>query len=288
MLEKKELLAEGKTKKVFTVVGKPEWVIIENKDDITQKNNPALTKVMRNKSDYSTTITCAFFQALKLCGISVAYLKRLNKNSFVAKRCQMILLEVIVRRYAYGSYLKRYPEYKTGCKIPHKFDTLVFEVFLKTTNKQVVTKKGKKLFDIPVDDPLIVNPESSTWEIFNPEIVNGYYQGLFFGEVPSSSILPDQVSMDQIERTAKQTFLVLEDLLATLNLKLIDFKIEFGVGPDGELLLADVIDADSCRIRDENWEDLSKESFREGKNLKVVEKKYEILATKLEKFISVR
>lgn len=285
MLEKERLLAEGKTKRVFMAAGKPDLVIVENKNDITQRNNPALTKKMKNKAYHSTTITCAFFQALKSCGIPVAYQKRLNRNSFVAKRCQMIPLEVIVRRFAYGSYLKRYPNYETGCKIPHRFDTLVFEVFLKTTQGRVVSRKGKKLFDIPVDDPLIINPESPLWKIYNPEMVG--YQGLSLGEVPSSSILPDRVSMKKIELIARQTFLVLEDLLATLNLKLIDFKLELGIGPDGELVLADVIDADSCRIRDENWEDLSKESFREGKSLEVVEKKYEILAKKLEKFISV-
>jgi len=288
MLKMGNLLTEGKTKKVFEVVGNPDLVIIENKDDITKNDDPSKTKVMKNKAFYSTTITSAFFHALKSYGIPVAYQKRFDRNSFVAKRCQMIRLEIIGRRFAYGSYLNRHPKFKVEGKVPHRFDSLVFEVFLKTSQGKVVSKEGVKLFDISVDDPLIINLESSMWQLYVPKMPNGYYQGLFLGKVPQSSILPKGVSIEQIERITRQVFLILEDLLSRLDLKLVDFKIEFGVGPNGELLLADVIDADSCRIRDENWEDLSKESFRQNEDLSVVEKKYEVLAKKLEGIISIQ
>lgn len=52
----------------------------------------------------------------------------------------------------------------------------------------------------------------------------------------------------------KETTLKINDLLKefflSLNLKLVDFKIEFGKTDDGEILLADEISPDSCRLWD--------------------------------------
>ena len=52
----------------------------------------------------------------------------------------------------------------------------------------------------------------------------------------------------------KETTLKINELLKAfflkLNLKLVDFKIEFGKTPDGEILLADEISPDSCRLWD--------------------------------------
>lgn len=281
------LLNEGKTKKIYEVVGDPNSVIVENADDITKHNDPSKTRKMRRKGEHSTTITSIFFQRLKDCGIPVAYQKRLSKNSFVAQKCKMIPLEVIARRYAYGSYLDRHPQFKREGKVPHRFTEPVFEVFLKTSNQVIRSKEGKKLFDTPVDDPMIANPESPTWDIVKPTMPAGY-EGIFICEVPQSSILPEGVSIERIKEITRQTFIILEDMLSLLDLRLVDFKIEFGIGPNGELLLADVIDADSCRIRDENWDDISKESFRQNEDLTVVEKKYERLANMLEENFSAR
>ena len=43
---------------------------------------------------------------------------------------------------------------------------------------------------------------------------------------------------------------LLKEFFLTLNLKLVDFKIEFGKTSDGEILLADEISPDSCRLWD--------------------------------------
>ena len=48
------------------------------------------------------------------------------------------------------------------------------------------------------------------------------------------------------------------------DLKLVDFKIEFGKTKDGEIILADEISPDSCRFWDKNTnEKLDKDRFRQ-------------------------
>lgn len=49
------------------------------------------------------------------------------------------------------------------------------------------------------------------------------------------------------------------------GLKLVDFKVEFGVDKDGEIILADEISPDSCRFWDAKTnEKLDKDRFRQG------------------------
>jgi len=288
LYKKGKLLSEGKTKRVYEVVGNDKLVIIQNKDDITKKNDPTLTKEMKDKARLSTTTTCVNFELLERAGIPVAYLGRISETEFLAKKCQMIPLEVVARRYAVGSVLKRNPELKKSGKIPLRFDELHVEFFLKTTGGVILSKNGKEIGKLvdqktrkPIDDPLIINPKSLDWVIKNPEIPSTDHLS-FLCTLFSEDILPDRVSIGKIESNAKKTFLILEDALILLNLRLIDFKIEFGIGPDGELFIADVIDNDSWRIRTSKWEELSKELFRQDNDMGKIKKGYELVARKLE------
>ncbi|WP_261134325.1 phosphoribosylaminoimidazolesuccinocarboxamide synthase [Bacillus sp. Marseille-Q3570] len=56
---------------------------------------------------------------------------------------------------------------------------------------------------------------------------------------------------------------VLVPYFKKLNIDLVDFKLEFGIGPDGEVLLADEISPDTCRLWDaDTKEKLDKDVFR--------------------------
>jgi phosphoribosylaminoimidazole carboxylase/phosphoribosylaminoimidazole-succinocarboxamide synthase len=59
----------------------------------------------------------------------------------------------------------------------------------------------------------------------------------------------DQKCIELIKDLAIKAFLVLEKAWHSLNVVLVDYKVEFGVTSDSkEIILADVIDNDSWRI----------------------------------------
>lgn len=296
VLEKGKLLNEGKTKRVFEVVGKTSLVIIENKDDITKNDDPSQTKKMKGKAGFSTIITCIVFQILKASGIPVAYQKRISENSFLAKKCKMISLEVVARRFAVGSYLSRHPKFtRKDQEIPYRFDEIEIEFFLKTTGGNVFSQDGRLIRKTSidqktgrrVDDPLISNPESLIWLLHHPKLLENDDNSLLCS-VPSPDILPERITIEKMERITRRAFLLLEETLSYLDFRLIDFKIEFGIDSCGELLVADVIDNDSWRLRTSDWRELSKELFRENRNMKEVEESYEFVAKTLEKNFPVR
>ncbi len=59
----------------------------------------------------------------------------------------------------------------------------------------------------------------------------------------------DQKCIETIKDLAIKSFLVLEKAWKSLNVVLVDFKVEFGVTSNSkDIILADVIDNDSWRI----------------------------------------
>ena len=77
---------------------------------------------------------------------------------------------------------------------------------------------------------------------------------------------------------------VLKELFAKMNINLIDFKIEFGRTSDGEIVLADEVSPDTCRLWDKTTnEKLDKDRFR--RDLGKVREAYEEILARLEKVI---
>ena len=77
---------------------------------------------------------------------------------------------------------------------------------------------------------------------------------------------------------------VLKELFAKMNINLIDFKIEFGRTSDGEIVLADEVSPDTCRLWDMSTnEKLDKDRFR--RDLGKVREAYEEILARLEKVI---
>ena len=55
----------------------------------------------------------------------------------------------------------------------------------------------------------------------------------------------------------------LKNYFSKINIELVDFKIEFGKTPDGEIILADEISPDTCRLWDATTHaKLDKDRFR--------------------------
>ena len=77
----------------------------------------------------------------------------------------------------------------------------------------------------------------------------------------------DDARLSAIEKLARKVNAVLVPFLAGIDLQLVDFKLELGISKNGDLLLADEISPDTCRLWDSRMEDsndriLDKDRFR--------------------------
>jgi phosphoribosylaminoimidazole-succinocarboxamide synthase len=73
-------------------------------------------------------------------------------------------------------------------------------------------------------------------------------------------------SKDELAHIRKQALLVNELLLlrfATIGMKLVDFKLEFGKTKEGTILLVDEISGDNCRLWNKEGTSFDKDRFRE-------------------------
>ncbi len=280
-------IASGKTKNIYAVYDRPDLVIMENNNSITKNDDPSATKQMASKAKTATKTTCNVFELLKQLGIPVAYKMQLSETEFLSKKCQMIPLEVIIRRYAVGSFLKRRPDLSSDPKNPFHFEKLIFELFLKTTGKEIKDLDGFVVGTIPDEDPFIENPYSNTeyWLLRHSKLPANSLEN-FNINIEKELFIENIETISKIEEITRKTFLVLEKAWDNLGYKLIDFKIEFGLSEDGELLIADVIDNDSWRLRDKEWNELSKQNFRDNVPLDVIADKYSMVASLTDNFSS--
>lgn len=280
--QKGKLIAEGKTKKIWENKKDPKTVIVEYKDDITAFNDPKFTKKFKSKGKNSNLTTCRVFELLKKAGIPTHFVEQISETEFAAKPCQMILIEAVPRRYAFGSYLKRNPHLIVPeGEPPIYFRRIVNEFFLKTTKGGVVID-GEKLIEgltSEQDDPVILNPQEEDWKpLFAWRPVWDKEADLKRTISRQKVLLGDSGRLKKIDEIMKKTFLVLEGAFSQRNYRILDLKIEFGITTDGELVVSDVIDNDSWRLRDPEWKELSKQAFRDGEDLETIEPKYQIVA----------
>lgn len=286
------LLTEGKTKEISSVIDCPDKVIVKNKPKITAHDDPAYTKEFEMKAVYATTTTCKVFEFLNKAGIPTSFIKQLSPTEFLAKKCEMIPLEVIARRLAVGSYLNRHPELsKPEGERPHRFHRLVTEFFLKTKDGKII---GNNAIDLKLplvegkegtkslEDPLIKDPKLSTWHLYNPKKPAWAEGGELKDSVIDSGFIRGNI--DAIDEFNRETFLLLEGAWAILGFLLVDFKIEFGWTTNGQLVISDVIDNDSWRLLDRKFREVSKQVFRDGGSLDEVEINYSHVAKMVSQF----
>lgn len=106
-MNKKELINTGKVKSVFNT-DDDDKVIIEFRDDMTAGDG-ARKEVMNNKGAYNAVISSKIFKVLEENGIDTQFIDLPEPNVMVAKKLEMIPIEVIVRNIATGSLVRRYP-----------------------------------------------------------------------------------------------------------------------------------------------------------------------------------
>lgn len=120
------ILTEGKTKIVYAHPTDPDLVILQHKDDITAGDG-ARHNVIPGKGALAGRTTANVFRLLNRAGIATHFVAAPEPTLTIARRCMMIPLEVVQRRLATGSYLKRHPELVEGTR----FTPPLVEFFLK-------------------------------------------------------------------------------------------------------------------------------------------------------------
>jgi phosphoribosylaminoimidazole carboxylase PurE protein len=260
------LVAEGKTKKIYRVAGDPALVALASKDDITAGDG-AKHDIIPDKGKLANATTCNVFRLLQACGLPLAFVEQDGAASFVAQNCDMLPYEVVVRREAHGSYLKRNPHIAKGQLFPR----LIVEFFLKTKDRNW---KGKPLV---CDDPLMVHDDGKI-RLFNPaKPIQGQEPFLVLAAAEVFRTDEEWKILPEMGRLASRTFLVLEKAWQLEGGTLADLKVEFGFDRKGRLLLADVIDNDSWRVL-ENGAYIDKQVYRDGGALDEVAAKYWLVA----------
>ena len=218
-MTKKELLYEGKGKKMFKTEDE-NLLITEFKDDLTAFNAEKKGSEA-GKGKLNCKISTELFHLLEKQGIATHLVETISENEQVVKKCKIIPIEVIVRNVATGSLTKR-----LGIKDGQVLPFALVEFCLK---------------DDDLGDPFI-NDEHCL-------ILN---------------LVKDKNQIEELKSLARKINEVLFKFFDSKNLRLIDFKIEFGIDKNGKILLADEISPDSCRFWDKNTnEKLDKDRFRQ-------------------------
>ncbi len=93
----------------------------------------------------------------------------------------------------------------------------------------------------------------------------------------------NQAELDALKSLGLKVNRELLGFFSEIGIKLIDFKIEFGVNSAREIILADEISPDSCRLWDQKTnEKLDKDRFR--RDLGNVQESYELVREKILKY----
>src|SRR5436305_7914962 len=107
------VLAEGKTKIMYAHPDDETLAYMVSKDQITAGDGTRRDE-LTGKARWSTTTTASVFRLLNKEEIATHFVKQINDTTLLVRRCKMLPIEVVMRRIATGSYIKRHPEVSEG------------------------------------------------------------------------------------------------------------------------------------------------------------------------------
>ncbi|HIP60488.1 MAG TPA: phosphoribosylaminoimidazolesuccinocarboxamide synthase [Campylobacterales bacterium] len=219
-MEKRELLYEGKAKKLW-LTDDENILIAEFKDDLTAFNAEKKGSE-QGKGALNCKISTELFALLEKNGVKTHLIETLDDNNQLVKKVDIIAIEVVVRNTATGSLSKRLGV-EDGKVLPF---TLV-EFYLK---------------DDDLNDPIICENHCMLLELVD-----------------------DRDKLDILKQKGLQINRLLKEFFEERRLNLVDFKVEFGIDSEGEIILSDEISPDSCRFWDmDSGEKLDKDRFRQN------------------------
>ena len=104
-MEKKELLYEGKAKKVYATED-PDVLIVDYKDDATAFNGLKKGTIV-GKGAINNRMTNHIFKILETKGVPTHYIEELSDRETAVKKVEIVPLEVIIRNFSPGSFAKK-------------------------------------------------------------------------------------------------------------------------------------------------------------------------------------
>lgn len=215
-MEKRDLLYEGKAKKVW-LTDDEDVLIVDYKDDATAFNGEKRGTIV-GKGAINNQMANHLFRLIEKEGVPTHLIKELSDRETAVKRVEIVPLEVIVRNVAAGSFSKR-----LGVDEGTEFDEPTIEF----------SYKNDALGDPLINDFFARALNLATWE-----------------------------EIETIKKYAFKVNEIIKGYFKSIGIRLIDFKVEFG-RYHGEIVLADEISPDTCRLWDINTNDkLDKDRFR--------------------------
>lgn len=205
-MEKKELLYEGKAKKVYTTED-PDVLIVSYKDDATAFDGMKKGTIV-GKGAINNRMTNHIFRLFEADGIPTHLIEELSDRETAVKKVEIVPLEVIMRNFSAGSFAKKMGM-EEGIKL--RQPTLEFSY------------KNDDLHDPFINESYALALELATQEeidVINRyarrvnEIMQGYFAGLNldlidfkieFGRYHGQIILADEVSPDTCRLWDKDT-----------------------------------------------------------------------------------
>ena len=212
-----EKLYEGKSKVVYSSE-EPGTCIIKYKDTATAGNG-VKKEDLPGKGKLNAAISNIIFDYLMKNGVKTHLLKVIDETTVLAKKAEIVMVEVIVRNIAAGSFSKKY--------------------------------------GVPEGSPLkntVVEFSYKSDELGDPMINDSQITAIG---------LATQEELDELRAMSKRINELMTELFAKGGVRLVDFKLEFGKTVDGQIVLADEISPDTCRLWDSKTnEKLDKDRFR--------------------------
>ncbi len=149
-MEKRELLYSGKAKTVYKTDTDNEY-IIEYRNDLTALNGEKKGS-FSGKGALNNKISTIIFEHLNKNGITTHFIRKIDENTSLVKKVEIIPLEVIMRNYSAGSFAKKYGM-KDGIKLNHT----VYELCYKNDDlgDPMLNEYHAKALDLATDDELL-------------------------------------------------------------------------------------------------------------------------------------
>ena len=297
------MLVEGKTKMIWKG-DRPYTINMVAKDFLTG-GDAAKKEELTDIGIQKTTQASNVFKMLEKNNIPTSFIEQSKPNTMIHDECEMIPLEFVVRRYAFGSYLKRNPAPLDAGYGPDvkRFETPVWEIFHKhslvmppNVNEPVQMSEDeareKYLVDGTWADGVYTDPyikiTDDGWGLYSAkDPIKG--EPLMTTEV----LLRDSELETAINKIVIPAFEAIENSwkgIRTVDgpVHLVDIKFELGWrAKDNLLVLSDVVDNDSWRIwpGGNSKKQLDKQSFRDGEDLSNVANKYQLVTKLTNEFI---